>query len=75
MNEITEGIAKAVGVIVIIFAVAFGFSFLLAYPVMLLWNACIPEIFGLKEIAYWNAWQLSFLCSLLFKGGNVNTSK
>jgi hypothetical protein len=35
---------------------------------MLLWNWLMPDIFGLKEISYWQAWGLFLLSTLLFKG-------
>ncbi len=41
---------------------AFGFV------VMKLWNALMPDIFGLKEISYWQAWGLFLLSTILFKG-------
>ncbi len=34
---------------------------------MLLWNWLCPELFGLKEIDFYQAWGLTFLCSILFK--------
>ena len=44
------------------------FSFLLSLPVMLLWDAVMPQIFtGLHEISWMQAWGLSLLCGLLFK--------
>jgi hypothetical protein len=43
-------------------------SFLLSLPVMLLWDAVVPQIFtGLHEITWMQAWGLSLLCGLLFK--------
>ena len=35
---------------------------------MLLWNWLMPEIFGLKELTYWQAWGLMILSCILFKG-------
>ena len=48
-------------------ALAVIFSFLLSLPVMLLWDWLMPEIFGLHEITWMQAWGLSLLCGLLFK--------
>ena len=46
-------------------------SFFLSLPVMLLWDAVIPQIFtGLHEITWLQAWGLSLLCGLLFKSHN-----
>ena len=42
-------------------------SFLIALPLMLLWNGLVPEIFGLKTISYWDAFGLYLLSNLLFK--------
>jgi len=36
--------------------------------VMTLWNWLMPEIFGLKQVTYWQAWGLLVLCCILFKG-------
>lgn len=33
---------------------------------MLLWNLLMPEIFGLKEISFWQGWGLCVLGSMLF---------
>jgi hypothetical protein len=48
--------------------------FLFGWVVMLLWNWLMPEIFGLKQLSYWQAWGLLILSSILFKsfpsGGN-----
>jgi hypothetical protein len=42
-------------------------SFVASLPVMLLWDWLMPEIFGLKEITWLQAWGLSILCGFLFK--------
>ncbi|WP_437615550.1 hypothetical protein [Erwinia sp. V71] len=36
--------------------------------VMSLWNALIPDLFGLKSISFWNALGLLVLCRILFGG-------
>ena len=51
------GIALAV-----LFAIAFG------YFVMLLWNWLMPELFGLGEITYWQAFGIIILGKLIFGG-------
>lgn len=51
-----------------------GLAFLFGWVVMLLWNALMPEIFGLKRVSYWQAWGLFALCSILFKGGGSGGS-
>lgn len=44
-----------------------GVSAFMSLPVMLLWDWLMPTIFGLKEITWFQAWGLMFLCGLLFK--------
>ncbi|MDA3811165.1 MAG: hypothetical protein PF518_12655 [Spirochaetaceae bacterium] len=44
-----------------------GLIFLFGWVVMLLWNWLMPEIFGLKQLSYWQAWGLLILSSILFK--------
>ena len=63
MNSLGTVIATVIlGLALIVFI-----SFLLALPVMLLWDAVIPAIFQLPEITWLQAWGLSLLCGLLFK--------
>ena len=45
-----------------------AFFALCGWVVMLLWNWLMPDIFGLKQINYWQAWGLFILSSMLFKG-------
>ena len=63
MNQITS----AVGAFVIIIAGALFVSFLLAWPVMELWNGClVPAVDGVKQIGWLQAWGISTLCGILF---------
>ncbi|MBN1798665.1 MAG: hypothetical protein JW822_08800 [Spirochaetales bacterium] len=45
-----------------------GLLALFGLVVMLLWNWLMPDIFGLKQIDYWQAFGLLALCTILFKG-------
>jgi hypothetical protein len=59
-------IAVLLGIAFVVFL-----SFLLSWPVMVLWNACIvPTISGVKEIDWMTGWGISILCSILFKPSN-----
>ncbi|MBN1615625.1 MAG: hypothetical protein JW950_14275 [Deltaproteobacteria bacterium] len=49
-------------------ALAAFFALILGVFVMWLWNWLMPEIFGLKQISYWQAFGLLFLGRLLFGG-------
>lgn len=43
-------------------------SFLLSWPVMMLWNGCLVDaVTGVKEITWLQGWGLSILCGFLFK--------
>lgn len=46
-----------------------------ALPVLLLWNWLMPSIFGLAKISLVQAWGLSALCSILFKGNTTYEKK
>lgn len=43
-------------------------SFLLAWPVYMLWNGCLVDaVTGIKEVTWMQAWGLNILASILFK--------
>ena len=43
-------------------------SFLLSWPVMMLWNGClVGAVDSVREVTWLQAWGLQFLCALLFK--------
>ena len=54
-------------IIVGIFGAA-ALALLFGLIVMVLWNWIMPEIFGLQEISYWQAWGIVLLAHILFKG-------
>ena len=51
-------------IILLIFVIA-------VYPwiVMLLWNWLLPDLFGFKEINYWQSFGILVLCQILFAQG------
>jgi len=58
----------ALGAIVVGIASLLLLSFVLSWPVMMLWNGCfVGAIDGVKEIGWLQAWGLQFLFGLLFK--------
>jgi hypothetical protein len=67
MKNTIESIATLLGLIAIVIVI-------LGYPVMLLWNWLIPEIFGLSEITFWQAIGLNILCTILFRP-SINIKK
>ena len=66
-NYNPKSIIKSIGIVLVALPILFLITILLAYPTKWLWNATMPELFGLKEIGVWMAWTLSFLCYILFK--------
>jgi hypothetical protein len=56
-------LAVIVGIVTIVFI-----SFLLSWPVMMLWNGCLVDaVTGVKEVTWLQGWGISILCGLLFK--------
>lgn len=56
-----------------VIALGLFLSFLLAWPVMELWNQClVPAVDGVKEIGWVQAWGLQCLVNMLFKISVVN---
>jgi hypothetical protein len=64
MKELTLAVvAILAGIATLLFL-----SFVLSWPVMMLWNGCfVGAIDGVKEITWLQAWGLQFLFNLLFK--------
>lgn len=56
-----------------ILAMSIGFSILLTYPVMWLWNWLMPAIFGLKTLTFWQTFGLTMLANMIFGKVNLNT--
>ena len=70
-----QAIIAAVGAFVGLIAAVLLLSFVLAWPVMALWNGCfVGAIDGVKEIGWLQAWGLQFLFNILFKT-SITTKK
>ncbi len=52
---------------------AVGVSLVFALPVYFLWNALMPDIFGLIEITFWQAFGLMVLSGMLFKDDTISS--
>ena len=62
-----DGLA-ALGAIIAGIAALVFISFLLSWPVMMLWNEClVSAVDGIKEIGWLQAWGIQFLYAALFK--------
>lgn len=66
MKEV-EQVLTIVGIIILTVMI-------LGFPVQILWNLLMPELFGLQTIGFWQAVGLNFLSTLLFKS-NININK
>lgn len=64
MKNSFDAIAALIGMIAIAIV-------LLGYPLMLLWNWLMPNIFNLPEITFWQAIGLNFLSTILFKSTTI----
>ena len=67
-------ILKDLGIIALQLLKFIGILFLyaafIALPLQLLWNYLIPDIFGLPEITFWQAFFMRFLISLIINTNN-----
>ena len=64
--------------IVVLAALAFAafISFLLSWPVMMLWNGCLVDaVTGVKEVTWLQAWGLNMLVGIMFKSGTEHKVK
>lgn len=69
-----EKIAGIIGVVVLGIMGLLALSFLLSWPVYMLWNGClVGAIAGVSEVSWLQAWGLTVLCGFLFKS-NVSKS-
>lgn len=71
-NFLKGNIMEKIFKITVIILVIIGYSLLIAYPILLLWNWLFPAIFGLTKITFMQAFGLNLLFSILFKRVNTN---
>ena len=63
-----KDVIVALGAITAGIATLLFLSFVLSWPVMMLWNGClVGAVDGVKEIGWLQAWGIQFLFALLFK--------
>ena len=63
-----EKFAVFVGAVVIGIAGILLLSFLLSWPVSMLWNGCLVDaVTGVKEVTWLQSWGITVLCGFLFK--------
>jgi hypothetical protein len=63
-----EKFTVMIGAIVVALVGLVLLSFLLSWPVYMLWNGClVGAVAGVSEVTWLQAWGISILCGLLFK--------
>lgn len=64
-----DAVLKVISAFIGILIVTAVFGAILSYPVMLLWNGClVPAINGFNDVTWLQAWGLTVLMGLLFRG-------
>jgi hypothetical protein len=56
------------GIVIFGIIAIIGFAALFGFVIMWLWNALMPEIFGLPVLSYWQAVGILILAKLMFGG-------
>ena len=63
-----EKVFVVVGAVIVGLSGLLLFSFLLSWPVYMLWNGCLVDaITGVKEVTWLQAWGLNILTGIMFK--------
>jgi len=63
-----EKFTVMIGTIVLALVGLVLLSFLLSWPVYMLWNGClVGAVAGVSEVTWLQAWGLNLLCGMLFK--------
>ena len=61
-------ITVAIGAFITLIVGLLFLSFLLSWPVMMLWNGClVGAVAGVANVTWLQAWGISILCGILFK--------
>jgi len=68
-----EKVAVAIGAIVIGLIGLVFLSFLLSWPVYMLWNGCLVDaVEGVKQVTWLQAWGINFLFGILFRNSSIS---
>lgn len=62
-----EEIIKALGLLTAALMLMVFLGFVFTLPVMLLWNALLPELFNFPAIGFWQAMGINMLTGMLFR--------
>ena len=67
MDKILVNVMGFVGIVALVVFI----SFLLSWPVMMLWNGCLlGAVTGVNEVSWLQAWGLTVLTGLMFKSSS-----
>jgi hypothetical protein len=63
--------------IVLIISIVFLFALFFLVPACVMWifNTCVPGLFGIASLTYWQAFGLYILCGILFNQPNFDDEK
>jgi len=61
----------AAGIVPLMILLFIGLLFLFSLLLQWLWNITMPDVFGLKEITFWQAFRLLIIAGLLFGGPTI----
>ena len=68
MNLIEAFVTFIIGLVFLVFL-----SFLLSWPVYMLWNGCLVDaVEGVKQVTWLQAWGINFLFGMLFKNSTIS---
>ena len=71
-----EKLFGIVGVFAIVLGTILGLSFLMSWPVYMLWNGCfVGAIAGVNEVTWLQAWGITIMVGLLFKSSTTSSKK
>ena len=70
-----QGFVKVMGTVVLVLAGFFGLACIMAWLIQIIWNAVMPDIFGLPHITFWQAFLLQLLSNLLIKSNLTYNKK
>jgi uncharacterized membrane protein YdbT with pleckstrin-like domain len=63
-------------VVLLAIAASLFISFLMSWPVMMLWNGCLVDaVTGVKEITWLQGWGILILSGILFKETSISFNK
>lgn len=66
---------SALGSLLIAISIIVVMSFVLSWPVWILWNGClVGAVAGINTVTWMQAWGISLLCGFLFKSSTTNSA-